>query len=175
MNKIHKLLILSSTLFFVVSCGETPSKIEEPTLENISLSGTYQTEFFVDDAFTYDGLIVTAYYSDNSTKTIEENNYAVSSPDMSYKGAKEVTVTYLNKTATYSVTVNEKSGPQIELIDITLSGTYETEFEVGDTFNYDGLIVTAIYNTGDPVVVTPTSVSTPNMNLEGEQIITLLI
>ncbi len=173
MKIIHKFLILSSTLFFVVSCGETPSKIEDPILENISLSGTYQTSFTVDDSFTYEGLIVTAHYSDNSIKTVKENDYNVSTPDMSTKGVKEVTVTYLSKTATYSVTVNEKSGPQIELIDITLSGTYNTEFEIGDTFTYDGLIVTAIYNVGEPVVVTPTSVSSPNMDIEGKQVITV--
>lgn len=88
MNKIHKLLVLSSALLFVVSCGETPSKIEDPILESISLSGTYQTSFTVDDSFNYEGLIVTAHYSDNSIKTVKENDYSVPTPDMSSKGVK---------------------------------------------------------------------------------------
>lgn len=103
---IHKLLILSSTLFFAVSCGETPSKSEEPFLESISLSGDYQTTFTVDDTFNYDGLIVTAFYSDSTSKVIKKNDYQVSFPDMSTSGAKEVTVTYLSKTKSYSITVS---------------------------------------------------------------------
>lgn len=173
MKIFHKSLILSSTLLFVISCGESPQKVIDPTLENISLSGEYKTTFTVDDAFTYEGLIVTAHYSDSSYKTIEKNDYSVSTPDMSSSGSKEIVVTYLTKTAKYAITVNEKSGPQIELVEISLSGTYKTEFEIGDTFTYEGLVVTAIYNIGNPVEVTPTSVSSPNMLVEGEQIITV--
>lgn len=108
MNRIHKLLILSSTLFFVVSCGETPSKSEEPILESISLSGNYQTSFTIDDSFNYDGLVVTAHYSDSSKKIVEKNDYSVSTPDMTIVGDQDITVTYINVSTTYTITVSAK-------------------------------------------------------------------
>ena len=112
MNKILRftsLLALSS--FMMVSCGENSTSPSEPpsgapTLESISLSGEYQTSFFVDDAFDYEGLVVTATYSDESSKVIS-SGYTVSTPDMSTKGEKEVTVAYLSKTAKYSITIIE--------------------------------------------------------------------
>ena len=112
MNKIFRftsLLALSS--FMMVSCGENTSSPSEPpsgdpTLQSISLSGEYQTSFFVDDTFDYEGLVVTATYSDESSKVIS-SGYTVSTPDMSTKGKKEVTVAYLSKTAKYSITVSE--------------------------------------------------------------------
>lgn len=60
-----------------------------------------------------------------------------------------------------------------ELTSITLSGTQPTEFEVGDTFSYEGLIVTAHYDNGSSTVVTPTSVSTPDMTSIGEKTVTV--
>lgn len=81
------------------------------TLSSITLSGTMKTTFEVGDAFTYDGLVVTAHYSDDSSHTV--TGYTVSSPDMSTAGNKTVTVTYteneITKTSTYQITVNEKS------------------------------------------------------------------
>lgn len=77
-------------------------------LTSISLSGTQQTVFGVGDAFSSDGLIVTAHYDDESTKVVEPTS--ISSPDMSTAGQKTITVTYTEnnviKTATYTITVN---------------------------------------------------------------------
>lgn len=50
------------------------------------------------------------------------------------------------------------------LTSITLSGTYPTSFYKGDSFNYDGLIVTAHYDNETQRVVTPTSVSVPDLS-----------
>lgn len=108
MNKIHKCLILSSLLFFVVSCGETPSNNEKPILESISLSGNYQTSFTVDNSFNYDGLVVTAHYSDSSNKIVEKNDYSVSTPDMTIVGDQDIKVTYINVSTTYTITISAK-------------------------------------------------------------------
>ena len=59
------------------------------------------------------------------------------------------------------------------LSSITLSGTYETSFDVGDTFSYDGLIVTAHYEDSSSKVVTPTSVSAPDMTSAGQKTVTV--
>lgn len=142
------------------------------TLSSISISGSYQTTFTVNDTFTYSGLIVTAYYSNSTSRNV--TNYTVSTPNMSTSGTKTVTVSYtesnITKYASYNITVNDVV---VTLSSITLSGNYPTTFEVGDTFSYAGLIVTAHYSNSTSRTVTPTSVSSPNMSTSGNKTITV--
>ena len=49
----------------------------------------------------------------------------------------------------------------------------QTTFSVGDTFNYTGLVVTANYSNADSEVVTPTSVSSPDMSSTGSKTVTV--
>ena len=173
MNRLFKnITLICSTLLLVGCSNDTSNKPNTITLESISLSGEFQTTFTVDDAFNHDGLVVTAFYSDQNKKDVTSLS-SVSTPDMSSDGVKEVIVTYQDKTAQYSITVNKKDSGQITLDSIALSGTYQTEFTEGNTFTYEGLVVTAKYSNGDEVTVTPTSVSTPDMNVLGDQTITV--
>ena len=78
-------------------------------LSSITLDTTnVQTVFSVGDTFNYTGLVVTAHYTDLSSKTVTPTS--VSSPNMSTTGNKTVTVTYtedeVTETETYSITVN---------------------------------------------------------------------
>ena len=85
--------------------------VEPVVLEQITLSGSYKTEFKVGDKFTYDGLVVTASYSDGTSVAV--SGFTVSSPDMTTAGTKTVTVSYteneVTKTATYQIKVSENS------------------------------------------------------------------
>ena len=86
------------------------SEVEVVTLSSISLSGTYQTTFEYNETFNYTGLVVTAKYSDGSSKAV--TSYTVSSPDMTKTGTQSVTVTYkennISKSASYNITVKEE-------------------------------------------------------------------
>ena len=53
-----------------------------------------------------------------------------------------------------------------------MSGTYKTSFEVGDTFSYEGLVVTAHYNNKADEVVTGYTVSSPDMSTTGTKTVT---
>lgn len=68
-----------------------------------------QKEFVIGSTFNYDGLVVTASYSNCGSKTVTPKS--VSTPDMSAAGKKTVTVTYeensVSKTATYEINVKE--------------------------------------------------------------------
>lgn len=59
------------------------------------------------------------------------------------------------------------------LSSISLSGTHATSFDVGDTFSYAGLVVTAHYEDSSSKTVTPTSVSTPDMSSAGQKTVTV--
>ena len=79
----------------------------------------------------------------------------------------DVTVTALWKDVTPE--------PVKELTTITLSGTYKTEFEVGDNFSAEGLVVTAHYSddSSEPIDLNNVEISGYNMNQEGKQTITV--
>ncbi len=141
---MKKILTIFTCLFFFITGCSGGSSTPSVYLTSISLSGNYQTSFSKGDAFNYDGLIVTASYSDKSNKVVDD--YIVSQPDMSYVGTQEVTVTYKENSksaqAQYSISISEQLA---KLSYIVLSGDYQTTFASVDEFNYNGLIVTAYY------------------------------
>jgi hypothetical protein len=90
------------------------------TLTGIAVSGQ-KTEFTVGDTFTHDTAVVTATYSDNSTKNVTASA-TFSEPDMSTAGTKEVTISYteggVSKSTSYNITV---SGTAVNTLSITMN------------------------------------------------------
>ena len=78
------------------------------TLESIALSGTYPTEFLTGDAFSHEGMVVTATYDNGSHRNVT-NDATFEGYNMSVAGEQEVTVSYeedgVTKTATYNITL----------------------------------------------------------------------
>ena len=81
--RIKSLLTLLLSTFLLCSCGSEPSYVDK-SLTKIKLSGDYQTSFTIGDEFNYDGLVVTAYYSDSSSKT------AISSVNSSFISSSKI-------------------------------------------------------------------------------------
>ena len=75
------------------------------TLESITLSGTYPTSFIEGDAFSHEGMTVTANY-DNDSHVDVTNSATFTGYDMNTVGNQTVTVSFGGKTATYNITVN---------------------------------------------------------------------
>ena len=122
-----------------------------PTLVSISLSG-YTDKFTEGGSFVTTGLVVTATYSDNSTKDVTSEAKVENNVDMNIAGQYVVIVSYEDKVAYYEVTVLAKPEAAV-LKNITVSGQ-KTEFKVGDKFETTGLVVTANYSDGSSVDVT---------------------
>jgi hypothetical protein len=142
-------------------------------LSSITLSGEYPTTFHQGDAFSHEGITVTATYEDETTKDVTDDA-TFSDPDMSTTGTKEVTVSYteneVTKTATYNITVNAPA----TLESITLSGEYTTTFTQGDAFNHDGVVVTAHYDDSSTKDVTgDATFSDPDMSTTGTKTVTV--
>lgn len=98
----------------------TEASSSSPVLTGITLNtSNVQTNFAVNDTFTYSGLVVTANYSDSSYDEVVSSGYTVSTPDMTTAGPKEITVTYSGKSATYNIQVSMVA----ETDDITLATT----------------------------------------------------
>ena len=150
---------------FTATCNVTVTA-PVPVLTSITLSGNYQKSFRVNDAFNYDGLVVTANYSVGGSRVV--NDYVVSQPNMTTAGTKTVTVSYtdgVTKTASYQITVDS-------LVSITLSGG-KRQFVINEAFSYAGLVVTANYAVAASRTVAPTSVSTPDTSSLGEKEVTV--
>lgn len=103
-----------------VICSKAGSKI----LDRIELSGNYKTEFYVNDAFDYSGLVVTAYFTDGTSLVVDSP--LVSSPDMTTAAESvPVTVSYtyedVTKTAQYAINISE-----LPVYVVTLGDTEET-------------------------------------------------
>ena len=78
-------------------------------LTSITLGGTYPTTFETGDAFSHEGMVVTAHYEGAEDETVTASA-TFSGYDMSATGEQTVTVTYeeneVSKTAEYTITVN---------------------------------------------------------------------
>ena len=130
-------------------------------LDSISASG-YTANYVIGQTFAFDG-VVTAHYNDGSELTVTPTS--ISSPDMSTKGAKTVTITYLDETCDITINVNA------ELDDLSISGQTTSYYQY-DVFSFDG-VATAHYSDGDSHSVTPSSVTNPDMTVAGDKEITV--
>ena len=78
--------------------------LQRKQVTSIALSGTYPTTFVEGSTFSHEGIVVTATYDDNSTVDVTERA-TFSEPNMTQVGEQTVTVTYLDKTATYTINI----------------------------------------------------------------------
>lgn len=105
------------------------------------------------------------------------DGYKLSAYDVYKTGEPSTKVTVTNGKFTmpdYDVTVSAtfEVAKVLTSIEITTPASQKT-FWVGETFNYDGLVVTAHFEGAADEVVTPTSISEPAMNVAGEKTITI--
>lgn len=130
------------------------------TVSGITLSGPNQTTFYKDIAVEpgayMEGLLVTATFSDGSTKVMS-NGFTVepvgSELNVSTVGNYTYKVTYGGKEATYTLKVVNKTVK--ELVVDTLPN--KTNYVKGEDFSSEGLVVKAVYDSGETeTVVSPT-------------------
>ncbi len=148
-------------LFSCYSSGQQPvyifKQLDPKVLQSITLSGNYQTEFYVNDSFNHDGLVVTATYDNETTKDVT-SKAETSDPDMTTAGTKTVTVSYteggITKTATYDITVSAK--PIIEMLHFNSENWDNAEKTVS---NAQGSFSIG-YHIANPVGTTTTAVVT---------------
>ena len=125
--------MLSSMM--MVGCGDTPeTNPGDPILTTITLDvSKVKTTFELNETFAYEGLLVYAHYDDKTMQVVTPTT--VSTPDMSTTGSKDVTVTYLTKTANYQITVKEQEPEEEE-------ETYKGHmYFASNTYSLDILII----------------------------------
>lgn len=99
-----------------------------------------KTKYFVGETFDSTGLLITAYYNDNTSEQV--TGYALSSPDMSTYGSKTVTVTFDEKTVDFSILVVDISGIEVKTMPT------KVEYQKEDVFDTTGLSILVKYTDG---------------------------
>lgn len=162
---------------FETSFEITVNSGDEPvTLTGISVTGPSKTAYTVGDRLDLNGLLVTASYSDSTSK--EVTGYTTSPADgsvLSTVGDETVIVTYtegdVTKSATFTVTVSEE--PPAALTGIEVTTMPKTDYFVGDEFDPTGMIVTATYDDGSTRSVTGYTISDIDMSTAGTKTVTV--
>ena len=129
-------------------------------------------DYFVGEKFSRAGMVVTAFYNDNSSKKIM--NYTIDKVDPLTLNDKEVTITFKEKTAKLAINVTEK---QVETqIHVTSDETYTYKVEaenlpfLSEELGTDKTQFYEYHNesTGNPT--TSGGVSVGKLNYSGENI-----
>jgi hypothetical protein len=160
---------LGKTAAFDITVNAAPQGV---LLSSISVTqNPVKTSYYVNEAFNSSGLVVTAYYSDGSSRHV--TGYSLSIPEMSKAGTKTITVTFEGKTASFNIIVNAApQGVYLTSITVTKPPTKNTYY-VNEAFNFSGLVITANYSDGSSKQASGYTLSTPNMSTAGTKAITV--
>jgi len=134
-------------------------------LTAISVTAPEKVNYVQGETFDATGLTVTATYG--STRQVEvTEGYTVSEVDMNQVGEQTVTVTYQDKTATFTINVAEdpNATPTLVSIAITKLPTKLT-YKVDERLDTDGMEVTATYSDGQTAVITEDEWSVDNVDM----------
>ena len=112
----------STSSYYIYIFEKTEST--EKVLDSISVSGA-KDSFITGGEFSTEGLVVTAHFTDGSTRTVINYTVDSSAVDFSAAGTYTVTVSYEGKTATYTVSVINYTEPEgYKLVDTLGEGEY---------------------------------------------------
>jgi len=155
---------LALTALTLTGCPNEPA---DPTLSSIAVTTQpAKTEYDIGETLDTAGMVVTAKYSDGSTKTV--TGFTTNGFDSQTVGTKTVTVTFEGKTASFQVTVT--GTPQAD--DFTITGLRHgykaeiTEYKVSITpkeGKSDGTITVHYYDGED--AATSTKLAAPPSQL----------
>lgn len=109
------------------------------TVSSISIATKpTKTEYYVGETFSSNGLTIKSVMSDGTTKTLT-SGFTVSKPNMSTAGTKTVTITYSEKTASFTIKVIERPvAPDAPDTNFTLSIQEPSRTEIR---NKDGIVL----------------------------------
>lgn len=105
-----------------------------------------ETRYSVGETFDSTGLVITAYYNDNTSEQVTE--YTLSNPDMSTYGIKTITVAYKEKTVDFNILVSDISGIEVKTMPAKI------EYPKGDVFDTTGLSILVKYTDGTSETIT---------------------
>ena len=134
-----------------ISSSSSSSSSVAPKVTGITLNtDLVKKAYKYGEALDLTGLVVTAKYSDNSTKAVTDyTTNPANGTKLEVVGEKEITVSYQTFSEKFTVTVTK------ELTGITLNtDNVKKYYRAGEALDLTGLVVTAYYNETITEVVT---------------------
>ena len=117
---------------------------EAPVVDLQVDSSMMKTSYLPGEPLDLEGLEVTAYYSDGTSKTLSADDYVVAGFDSSSPGTIAISINFGGISKTIDLEI-------LPLVCTRLWVKYlpaRTDYYIGDIFNHDGLTVMAEYNNG---------------------------
>lgn len=113
-----------------------------------------KTLYGIGDRFDSEGIVVTATYSDNSVKNVQQMCTYTGFKSDTY-GEKTVVITYTENSVTVSTKITVTVGKNNTLERIVVSSEpNKKEYKIGESFDITGLKITAYYSGGTSKIVT---------------------
>ena len=123
-------------------------------------------EYYVGDAFSADGLSVTANYSSGVSENVTQQA-ELSGADTSKVGTHTVNVSFGGKKSSFEITVYN-----IDIASLTVTPPEKTEYFVGEKLSTEGMTVTVSYTNGTASIVTKqVQISEPDTSVPGEKVV----
>lgn len=134
-------------------------------LSDIEVVEPAKKTYLLGESIDMKDLDVYALFSDGTRDLLAKDQYVVSGFDSSTTGIKVINIVYKGITKTFEVTIiGGQANDQIAYI--TISGSYKVDYEIGETFNDDGIIVTVTYKDASTKVLKETEYSISGFNTD---------
>lgn len=128
------------------SSGDGDEDNKPVVLEKIEITeAPSNIDYIVGDDFDQTGMEVTAYYSDGSSRKLNNSEYEIDDKDLNTAGTKTVTVRYTEGRVTKEDTV-EVYVADVKAVKIEVTEFPKTNYTVGEEFDPTGMKVTITYN-----------------------------
>ena len=146
-------------------------EVTSTTLTEIKLvQAPDKTEYFEDDYFMPDGIIVMAYFDDDTEEEIDNYNIDITEPLTT--SDTQITLSYVGHSIIIDITVTA-----LEISDVMLySEPLKSEYLIGESLDLTGGALTLIYNNGkvEIIDITDDMITGFNNKQQGIQIITVV-
>ena len=154
------LLPLFVCMFLILACEPMDANpgTDASVLVKIEVTkGPNKTNYYEGETFSATGMVVTAYYDNNTSKPVTDYTFSPTGA-LSLTDTK-VTISYSGKSTQVSITVRPNDGlPFLDRIEVT-TPPYSTIYEEGETFSAEGMVVTAYFDDGTSETVTDYTIS----------------
>lgn len=167
MKKIILVFLMVFSLFGLIACDDAA---EATVSELVIVTEPTKVEYNVEESLDLAGLEVKAVFSDETEQDLVEADLTVSGFDSETTGQKTVTLTYEGVSVSFVVTVFDPDADK-ELQSINVKSLPTTQqYEVDAAFDDTGLVIEAVYNTGEKEEVEDYDLSgfdSSEVNLDG--------
>ena len=140
----------------LISVTTDPNKVVHESYKLVVPTG-FKTDYLVGETVDTTGLKLVEVMSDKTEKEVTDHTGLTFTPDLSSltatAGNHEVTATYNGEAVTGSVIfrVIDPDDNKNSVTGVSVSGTYKTTYELGETLDLAGIVVTVTYKDGTTV------------------------